>query len=167
MTERPRDWNKELTDIDRAIEKQGSGVAGEGGSTGEASLAPARAPGAPGTAPAARKSVALTWFWTLLAVALAVALPIWPYQRSCGLQLGFFLGAAAITILAGFLGALASWANRRALAHVLSLVVLAWATVMAAGAVLPRIGYARESQTWLCTEPAPQAIPPAVLPRGP
>ncbi len=166
MTERPRDWDREMADIDRVIDKGGSGAAGQGSSTGGASLAPTGTPVAP-TAPA-RRSVAMTWFWTVLAVTLAIALPIWPYQRSCGLQLGFFLGATAITILAGFLGALASWVNRRALAHVLSLVVLAWAAVVAAGEVLPRIGYAQDSRTWLCTDPAvqpaPQASPPPASP---
>jgi hypothetical protein len=122
--------------------------------------------------------VAATWFWTVLAVALALALPLWPYERGCGLRLGFFLGATGLTLLAGFLGALASWANRRGLAHVLSLIVLVWATVVAAGEVLPRIGYARESRTWLCGDapaqpaagqpaPTPQRAPQGQQPTNP
>jgi hypothetical protein len=170
MNQPPRDWDRELADIDKVMEKQGSGAAGQGGSVGQGGVAPAAraVPATPSLlAPARRQSVALTWFWTLLALALAIALPLWPYERGCGLRLGFFLGATGITLLAGFLGALASWANRRGLAHVLSLIVLVWATVVAAGEVLPRIGYARESRTWLCADapaqpgPAPQATPPA------
>jgi hypothetical protein len=154
MSQPPRDWDKELADIDRAIEKQGTS-------------APVGPPAPAGALPAppvpARRSVALTWFWVSLATALAIALPLWPYERGCGLRLAFFLGAAGITLLAGFLGALASWANRRGFAHVLSLVVLVWAGVMAASEVLPRIGYAKEARSWLCSEsaPAPAAPQPA------
>jgi len=160
MNQPPRDWDKELADIDRVIDKQGS-------------AAPVGRPLPAGTAPApavavGKRSVALTWFWTSLAVALAIALPLWPYERACGLRLGFFLGATAITLLAGFLGALASWANRRGFAHVLSLVVLVWALAVAASEVLPRIGYARETSTWLCTDGAPApAASPAPAPTTP
>jgi hypothetical protein len=100
----------------------------------------------------------VTWLWVLLAVGLAVGLPLWPYQRSCGLQLAFYLGAAGITLLVGGLAALSSWANRRGLAHVLSLAVMAWAAIVAAGEILPRVGYAREAHTWTCVA-APAAAP--------
>ena len=83
MTEQPRDWDRELANIDRAIAKQ-----------------PAATPSPPATGPsapvAARRFVALTWFWTVLAVILALALPLWPYDQSCGLRLVFYLGAAGI-----------------------------------------------------------------------
>jgi hypothetical protein len=152
MNQPPRDWDKEMADIDRAMEKQGSSVpAGR-------SLPAGTAPGAP--VPVAKRSVALTWFWTALAIALAIALPLWPYERACGLRLAFFLGATAITLLAGFLGALASWANRRGFAHVVSLLVLVWALVVAASAVLPRIGYAKDVRTWLCVESGPAPATP-------
>jgi hypothetical protein len=150
MSQPPRDWDKELADIDRVIEKQGTPPVGR--------PVPAGALPAPAAPP--KRLVALTWFWVSLAGALAIALPLWPYERGCGLRLAFFLGAAGITLLAGFLGALASWANRRGFAHVLSLVVLVWGGVMAASEVLPRIGYAREARTWLCPEGAPPAVAP-------
>ena len=83
-------------------------------------------PAAPGAAraptpavPPRRHLIALTWFWVLLAVALAAALLVWPYQHACGLQLIFFLGAAGVTALIAILGALASWSHHRGLAHVL------------------------------------------------
>jgi hypothetical protein len=149
VTEQPRDWERELADIDRAIAKQGSAPV------------PAPVPGARPAAPAAasvpirRRSVALTWFWALLAVALAVALLVWPYQRACGLQLIFYLGAAGVTAVIAVLGAVASWSHRRGLAHVVSLTVLLVAGFVALRDVLPRVGYARTSLTWMCpTEPA-------------
>jgi hypothetical protein len=151
MNQPPRDWDKELADIDRAIEKQGPAA------PASQSLPAGTTPAAPGSV--AKRSVVLTWFWTGLALALAVALPLWPYERGCGPRLAFFLGATAITLLAGFLGALASWANRRGFAHLLSLVVLVWGLVVTASEVLPRVGYAKESRTWLCAESGPAPAP--------
>jgi hypothetical protein len=153
MTEPPRNWDRELADIDRVIEK-GPGPAGT----------PARLP-APGPAPAVKGSVAMTWFWVALAVLLAVALPLWPYGKECGLQFFFYLGAAALALLAGGAGAVSSWAARRGLAHVLSLLVMVWAGALGVREVLPRIGYAAQSKTWLCpVTPEPAPPPPAAGP---
>jgi hypothetical protein len=148
MTEPPRNWDRELADIDRVIDK-GPGPAG----------APARLP-APGSPPVVKGSVAMTWFWVVLALLLAVALPLWPYGKACGLQLFFYLGAATLALLAGGAGAVSSWATRRGLAHVLSLLVVVWAGAMGAREVLPRIGYAAQSKPWLCPA-TPEPAPPA------
>ena len=151
MSEQPRNWDRELADIDKVIAK--GSVPAAGGSV----PAPAgRGPGVPAGAPVPRRSVALTWFWVLLAVALAAALPLWPYQRSCGLQLMFFMGATGVTALIGLLGALASWASRRGFAHVVSLAVILWAAVIGLREVLPRVGYAKTARAWTC-EAAPTA----------
>ncbi|HUF35556.1 MAG TPA: hypothetical protein VMN37_06375 [Gemmatimonadales bacterium] len=149
MSEQPRNWDKELADVDRVIAEQGTGAP------------PARggAPARHGEPPARRGGAALTWFWVLLAVGLAVALPLWPYQRTCGLQTIFFLGAAGITALVGGLAAASSWANRRAFAHVVSLLVMAWALVVAASEILPRTGYAKEVRTWTCPDVPAQPAP--------
>jgi hypothetical protein len=160
MTER-RDWDKELADIDRVIEKSGGQ-----GSTPPA--LPAGAPSSPARVPAsgapslARASVARAWFLVALAIVLAVALPIWPYGKECGLQLFFYLGADVLALLAGAAGAVASWATRRGLPHTLSLLVVLWAGVLGAREVLPRTGYAAEAKPWLCPatpEPAPATAP--------
>ena len=115
MTEQPRNWDKELADIDKVIARQPTPAP-----------APAAGAGKPPT-PSQRRFVALTWFWTGLAIILAVALPLWPNDKSCGLRLVFYLGAAGIALLMGALGALASWSHRRGLAFVLSLVAILWA----------------------------------------
>jgi hypothetical protein len=91
-----------------------------------------------------------------------MALALWPYQRSCGLQLIFFLGAAGVTALIGLLGALASWAHRRGFAHVVSLLVIVWAAAVALREVLPRVGYAKTSLSWTCG-----AAPAGPAPAGP
>jgi hypothetical protein len=156
MTEQPRNWDKELADIDKVIAKQPA-------------PAPAPAPGAgagkPST-PARRRFVALAWFWTGLAIILAVALPLWPNDKSCGLRLVFYLGAAGIGMLMGVLGALASWSYRRGLAFVLSLVAILWAGVMATREILPRVGYAKQELHWTCPE-EPPATAPAPAPTSP
>jgi hypothetical protein len=160
MTEQRRDWDKELADIDRAIEKQG--VPAPQGSPPAvppgAVPPPARIPGA-GEPSLARGSVAMTWFWMGLAVLLAAALPLWPYGKGCGLQLFFYLGAATLALLAGVTGAVHSWRTRRGLAHLVSLLVVVFAGVMGAREVLPRTGYAAQAQTWLCPS-APEPAPP-------
>jgi hypothetical protein len=157
MSDQPRNWDRELADIDKVIAKGSVPAAG-------GSVPAARGAGVPVGAPAPRRSVALTWFWVLLAVALATALPLWPYQRSCGLQLVFFMGATGVTALIGLLGALASWANRRGFAHVVSLGVILWSAVIGLREVLPRVGYARTTRTWTCEAapagPAQQAPAP-------
>jgi hypothetical protein len=145
MTEQPRDWDKELADIDRAIAKQ-----------------PATPPtkGAGGALPGPqRRFVALAWFWTLLAVLLAVALIIWPFDKSCGIRLIFFLGAAVLALVMGVLGAISSWAHRQGPALLLSLVVILWAGLMAAREILPRAGYAKQAKEWTCPPPPPVPDP--------
>jgi hypothetical protein len=158
MTEPPRDWDRELADIDRVIDK-GPGPAGT----------PARLP-PPGSPTVVRGSVARTWFWVVLALLLAVALPLWPYGKACGLQFFFYLGAATLALLAGGAGAVSSWATRRGLAHVLSLLVVVWAGAMGAREVLPRVGYAAQAKPWLCPatpEPAPPARDAQPAPAAP
>lgn len=158
MTEQPRDWDRELADVDRAIAKQGS--AGPGGALPAGPAPVTRVPIVPSAHPVRKRSVALTWFWVALAVALGVALAVWPYQRTCGLQLSFFLGAAAVTAIIALLGALASWSHRRGFAHILSLLVILWVGFVALREVLPRVGYAKVSRNWMC-EAAPTVAAPA------
>jgi hypothetical protein len=147
MTEQPRDWEKELANIDRAMAKQGE------------SLPHRPVP----TAPPAKRFIALAWFWAVLAILLAVALIVWPYDKSCGIRLIFFLGACLLALLAGVVAGFTSWAHRQGLPLILSLLVILLAAAMAAREVLPRIGYARQSLEWTCP-PAPPAPEPAPQP---
>jgi hypothetical protein len=145
MTEQPRDWDKELANIDRAIAKQ---------------PAPAAAVPVAGARPGPqRRFVALAWFWTVVAAVLAVALVLWPYDKSCGIRLIFFLGAAVLALVLGVLGAFTSWAHRQGLAMILSLLVILWAGVIAAREILPRAGYAKQALEWTCPAPPPATAP--------
>jgi hypothetical protein len=152
MNEEPRNWDKELADIDKAIARQ------------PAPAAPVAGAAAQPVAQPSRRFVALTWFWTALALILAIALPLWPNDKSCGLRLVFYLGAAGIALLMGVLGALSSWSYRRGLAHLLSLLAIVWAGVMAAREILPRVGYAEQELTWSCPEVAPVDTPSPTAP---
>ena len=131
MTEQPRDWDKELANIDRAISK-----------SGPSTTSPVTVPT---PAPPRRRFVALTWLWTVVATILAVALVVWPYDKACGIRLIFFLGAAVLAIMLGVLGAFNSWTHRQGVAMLVSLVVIGWAGIIAAREILPRTGYAKSA----------------------
>jgi hypothetical protein len=150
MTEQPRDWDREMANIDKAIAKQQPAATG-----------PVQSGSLPPTPQ--RRFVALTWFWTGIAVLLAVALLLWPFDRNCGIRLVFFIGAGALALLAGVIGAVTSWAHHRGLAHLLSLLVTVWAAVMVVREILPRVGYAKEARDWTCPPPppVPNPAPPA------
>jgi hypothetical protein len=145
MTEQPRDWDKELANIDRAMAKQGTTPAGAGAPVTQ-------------TAPR-RRLIALAWFWAVLGLVLGIALLLWPYEKNCGIRLIFFLGAALLAVIMAVLGAFASWAHRQGVAMLLSLIVIVWAGIMAAREILPRAGYAREARGWTCPAPAPAPTP--------
>ena len=154
----PRDWDRELADIDRLIEKMPAKPPVE-----QPAGAP-RAPGAPPTRPgtmlpgpgagpgrrAARGQVLGTWLVVLMVVALGAFLPFWPYVNECGRGLFGYLGAVAVVVLGAVWCAGLTWRNRRPVAHLLSIVALLWGLALAAERILPRIGYAADSATWMC-----------------
>jgi len=102
-----------------------------------------------------RGRVAALWSGMFLAVALGVMMTQWPYPKDCGLHLLGYLGAVATVLLAGAGIAFESWRLRSGLAHVLSLILIFWAMVLAAEQVLPRIGYAADQASWRCVSTPP------------
>jgi hypothetical protein len=154
----PRDWDKELADIDKVIAK--------GGGAPSAGSAPvARSSSGGGTALAGgggRFAVATTWFRVVLGLLLAVGITQWPYANACGLNLAMYLGAIATVIVAGLWSAVSSWNRRLGFAQFLSLLVLLWGLTLAAREVLPRTGYAREMRTWSCPTAGPNTTGGAV-----
>src|SRR5689334_12260627 len=111
-----RDWNKELSKIDRQLE-----------SISDDALFPQK-PGAPAAQQAqvaAQRSGTRTWgvFLRLaLATALGVAVLFWPYESRCGLGLAGYLVATAVVALGGVWSAVWSWRHRAGRAHVLALL---------------------------------------------
>ena len=144
----PRDWDKELAAIDKAIDKMPAGSAPAPAAPAGASSTPVRRAEAPVARPG--RPVA-TWLRVVLVLALAVAMPFWPYAHECGINLYLYLGAAAFLVFAGVWGAVRSWHTRVGLAHVLSLLSLLWGLGLVAHEVLPRIGYAAKTLAWTCS----------------
>ncbi len=157
MSDQPRDWDREMAEIDKAIARM---PAPPNQPAGVARSATATTAGAAAAAPAAfpvrRRDRAATWLWMVLGLVLAAALPLWPYAAECGAGLFGYLAVIAVLVLSAVLGLRASWRARQGKANALGILLLVWGLTLAATAVLPRIGYARASATWMC----PAAPPP-------
>lgn len=147
----PTNWDKELAKIDKQLE-----------SISDDALLPAPPASTPAT-PAQKAAVVEerrttttlgVFLRLLLAVALGVAMLFWPYSARCGVGLFAYLGAAGMVSVAGVWTAVWTWRHRSAKAHVLSLLLVLWGIVLAATAVLPRVGYARPDAAhpaiWMC-----------------
>jgi hypothetical protein len=155
--ERPRDWDKEMADIDRVI------AAGPP-TPAPAQPAPlaqvARAPSASAAAPrgaaggTGRYAALVTWVRLALGLSLGAAMTQWPYTHGCGLPLFVYLGAVLAVLVAGAWSLVSSWKTRSAFAHFLAIALIIWGGVLAAREVLPRVGYAKQAAEWICQAPA-------------
>jgi hypothetical protein len=155
MSDQPRDWDRELAEIDKAIAKMPTppgppaGVARGAAAAGAAAAAPA-------AVPVRRRDRAATWLWLVLGLTLAVALPLWPYPAACGTGLFGYLAVDAVLVISAILALHSSWRGRQGRGNALAVLLLVWGLTLAAAAVLPRIGYAKASATWMC----PAGVPP-------
>lgn len=150
----PRDWDKELADIDKLI---GGDPPPSGGklpvrAAGGGQQAPGTvAPGPRPLAPVGRRQTAATWIWFLLALLLGVGLTwFWPYAKTCGNGLYAYLGSIGAFGIASLWSTVWSWRTRAAAVHFLSIALLGWAAFLGAREVLPRTGYAKQELTWRC-----------------
>jgi hypothetical protein len=155
MADERRDWDKELAEIDKLMGKAPPPAPPSAALPAARPKGAAHAPSAaPPVASASRgvsRGTALgTWSRAIAGAVLAGAMTQWPYAHGCGGGLLLFTLAAGAVVVAGLWGAGASWRNRSAAAHVLSLVVTGWGIGLIAAVVLPRIGYAAIAQSWLC-----------------
>lgn len=153
----PRDWDKELADIDKLIAGMPAPKpepAGGGGKGAPRPALPGGRPPAPQAGPAGRVPAAGgrggLWLRVGLGVLLGAGMTQWPYAAACGLGLMLYLGAVTAVVLTGWWSAVHSWRRQVGWAHVVSLAVVAWGLVLAAGVVLPRIGYAARTAAWWC-----------------
>jgi Flp pilus assembly protein TadB len=143
-----RDWEKELAKIDKQLE-----------SVADEQLFPKSAAATTSERKAieekqSRTSTLGVMMRLLLAVALGVGIVFWPYQARCGLGLLGYLIAVAVVIGAGLWSAVWSWRHRAGKAHVLSLLITLWGSLLGAQEILPRVGYAKPTlehpSTWEC-----------------
>lgn len=160
MSDEPRNWDKELSEIDKLIASSPEPPARPAPVPGRAAPA-ASAPVRPVAPPLRRRDRAGTWILVLLALALGVALVLWPRFKECGLGLGYFLAADVMLLIVALVAARSAWTRRQGLAHLLALIGIAGAFVIGAREVLPRVGYARVAATWTCPasrfpDPVPQ-----------
>lgn len=150
MADQPRDWDKEMAAIDREIAKlPGPNPGGPPAprSAGAATPAPLVTQGA---APRGTRAFLGAWIRVLLGAAIAVGVWSWPYAHPCGWSLYGYLGAALVVIVAGVWNILATWKRRMGAAHGVAILVLITGLILAAQAILPRIGYAKHALTWMC-----------------
>ena len=150
--QRPRDWDKEMAEIDKIIAGTPPARLPSGGGAAPAPSAAASAPAARsgGGSAVGRKESLATWLRVGLGAALAVGMTQWPYFHACGTSLFIYLGAVGVVGLSGIWGMVSSWRRRMGLAHTISLAVLLFSGVLAAATVLPRIGYAKHAAVWFC-----------------
>jgi len=154
VTGPPRDWDKELAEIDKIIAKQPAPVAGKPlpATTGAPGGSPAPR-GAPAAAPVpARGRAALTgWVRVLLGAAAAAGVALaWPYAHQCGLPLYGYLAAGIGVLLAGIWGAVHSWKRRLAVAHLVALLVVLTGLGIVARVLVDRTSYPRHPAGWSC-----------------
>lgn len=141
-----RDWDKEMAKIDRLIAAQGAAPpAPSHAATGPATP---RAQTLPATDGGGRIAA---WARVGLGALLGIAITQWPYAHACGVPLFLYLAAVATVAGAGLWGAIGAWRRRLPLAHAAAVAVIVWSLVVAAHAVLPRVGYARASASWFCS----------------
>ena len=107
----------------------------------------------PAARPFTLPGVAGLWGRVALGIALGIMIVGWPYFRACGLPLFGYLFAVVALIGAGLWTAVLAWKLGNAWAHVVSLILLFWGIVLAAGEILPRNGYAAVAESWQCGAP--------------
>lgn len=90
------------------------------------------------------------WLWTSLAVGVGVGLTQWPYAFACGLPLAVYAFGLLLFLSIGTVAGISSWRHRRAIAHVVALILVVVGLGLAADLMLPRLGYAYEQATWWC-----------------
>lgn len=152
----PRDWDKEMADIDRLLAAEKSAPP----SAAPQPAAMVKGGGAP-VAPTFRPTVAATtsrprdaigvWLKMLLGALGGAALLTWPYGKSCGTPLYLYLLGVTAVGAAGVWAMRGAWTHRRGWAHVAGLLVFLLGCGLAAAEILPRIGYAAPALTWTCS----------------
>jgi hypothetical protein len=143
-----KDWDRELAKIDKQLE-----------SVSDEQLFPKSAAKTTPQREAiaekqSRTSTLGVMVRLLLSVALGVGMIFWPYEARCGLGLLGYLLAVGVLIGAGAWSAVWAWRHRAGKAHVLSLLIVVWGTILGAQEILPRVGYAKPTldrpSVWEC-----------------
>jgi hypothetical protein len=157
----PRDWDKELAEIDKLLESSGAAAPPPPRTTTATGAGKPQSPG-PSPAASARRDALFTWLRLALAVSLGLGMLQWPYTHGCGFPLYGYLAGVLVVIIASLWTIVSSWRTRSAVAHFLSIALLFWGATLGSREVLPRVGYAKHAATWSC----PAVAAPAPAPQG-
>ena len=104
-----------------------------------------------------------SWGWVTLAVVLGIGLSQWPYTRTCGFSLYAYLAVVILLPAVAVRALVASWIDRRAVAHSFAIVMVLGGLGYCAEVVLPRVHYARVGATWQCPLTPSFAVAPPIL----
>jgi hypothetical protein len=154
----PRDWDKEMAEIDKLLAKDGGGKSAPvpQGSlpvphAAQPQVRPATAVAQPAVTRVTRgRDLAGVWFRTLIGAVGAVALPFWPYGKTCGLMFYLYLVGAAGVIAAGIWAMRGAWTHRRGVALIGGLLVLIAGLGFVAIEILHRTSFAAARLGWIC-----------------
>jgi hypothetical protein len=153
MTE-PRDWDKEMAEIDKIIASGKAPPPAPGVPALPAGTAPARssspAPVASGPVQTRGRDKVGVWIRTLLGAAGAAALSFWPYGKTCGMMLYLYMLGTVGVIAAGIWAMRGAWTHRRGVAHIGGLLVLLAGLGLAALEIIHRTGFAAGRLGWIC-----------------
>lgn len=153
MADQPRNWDKELAEIDRLIAAQPAGgkpKAVAPRAEGASAPAPRETSGPPPAARVGNRERLSVWMKVALGAILAGAMLQWPYGHVCGLGLFGYLGALGAVVVSGLWAARSAWTRRMGWAHTIGIAVTMWGVGLIALQILPRIGYARIPAAWWC-----------------
>ncbi len=78
--------------------------------------------------------------WVGLGVALAMAMPFWPYPKTSALWVAFYMFAVVMVVVAGVWSARLTWAQRLGGAHIVAIAIVLWGITLYAEETLPLIG---------------------------
>ena len=104
-----------------------------------------------------------SWGWVTLAVVLGIGLSQWPYSRGCGFPLYGYIAAVVLLPAIAIRAVVASWIDRRAVAHGFAIVMVLGGLGYCAEVLLPRTNYARVGASWQCRVAPSFAVAPAIL----
>lgn len=159
MKEKERDWDKEMAEVDRLLNKlpyADPSLRGGGGADPTLKRPGVTASGArpshPGL-PAPGGGRLGTWTRVVLGalIGIGIAPGVWPYTHGCGLRLIFYMSGVSAVIVAGLWSSVSSWRHRLGLAHVISQLLIIWGSLLFAREVLARVG-PKPALIWICPD---------------
>ena len=98
-------------------------------------------------------SVMIVRLWVGLGVALAAAMPFWPYPKTNAWWVAFYMFAVVMVVITGVWSARLTWVQRLGVAHIVALGIVLWGITLYAGETLPMIGYASAAAGSTCPLP--------------